>query len=33
MLTKFYLKDMIKKDKGIILNVSSSAAFMAGPYA
>ena len=31
MLTKFYLKDMIKKDKGIILNVSSSAAFMAGP--
>lgn len=31
MLTKFYLKDMIKKDKGRILNVSSSAAFMAGP--
>ena len=31
MLTKFYLKDMIKKDKGIILNVASSAAFMAGP--
>ena len=31
MLTKFYLKDMLKKDKGIILNVSSSAAFMAGP--
>ena len=31
MLCKFYLKDMIKKDKGIILNVSSSAAFMAGP--
>ena len=31
MLTKFYLKDMIKKDMGIILNVSSSAAFMAGP--
>ena len=31
MLTKFYLKDMIKKDSGIILNVASSAAFMAGP--
>ena len=31
MLCKFYLKDMIKKDKGIILNVASSAAFMAGP--
>ena len=31
MLCKFYLKDMIKKDKGIILNVSSSAAFMSGP--
>ena len=31
MLTKFYLKDMIKKDKGSILNVASAAAFMAGP--
>ena len=31
MLTKFYLKDMIKKDKGIILNVASAASFMAGP--
>lgn len=31
MLCKFYLKDMIKKDKGIILNVSSAAAFMSGP--
>lgn len=31
MLTKFYLKDMVKKDSGIILNVASSAAFMAGP--
>lgn len=31
MLCKFYLKDMIKKDRGIILNVSSSAAFMSGP--
>ena len=28
MLCKFYLKDMLKKDKGIILNVASSAAFM-----
>lgn len=32
VLTKLYLKDMIKKNKGYILNVSSSAAFMpAGP--
>lgn len=31
MLTKFYLKDMVKKDKGLILNVASSASFMAGP--
>lgn len=31
MLTKFYLKDMLKKDSGIILNVASSAAFMSGP--
>ena len=31
ILTKLYLKDMIKKDKGRILNVSSSAAFQAGP--
>ena len=31
MLTKFYLKDMVKKDRGIILNVASSASFMAGP--
>lgn len=31
MLTKFYLKDMVKKDKGMILNVASSAAFMPGP--
>ena len=31
LLTKFYLRDMIKKDKGMILNVASSAAFMAGP--
>lgn len=32
ILTKLYLKDMIKKNSGYILNVSSSAAFMpAGP--
>ncbi len=31
MLTKFYLKDMLKKDNGIILNVASSASFMSGP--
>lgn len=30
MLCKFYLKDMIKKDRGVILNVSSTA-FMSGP--
>lgn len=31
MLTKFYLKEMIKKDHGYILNVASSAAFFPGP--
>ena len=31
ILTKLYLKDMIKEDKGIILNVSSIAGFMPGP--
>ncbi len=31
ILTKLFLKDMIKKDKGYILNVCSSAGFMAGP--
>ncbi len=30
ILTKMFLKDMIKKDKGYILNVSSSAAFLPG---
>jgi len=30
-LTKLYLKDMIKKDSGRILNVASSAAFLSGP--
>ena len=32
ILTKLFLKDMFKKDKGYILNVSSSAGFFAGPY-
>lgn len=31
MLTKFFLKDMEKNDKGYILNVASSAAFQPGP--
>lgn len=31
ILTKLFLKDMIKKDNGYILNVCSSAGFMAGP--
>lgn len=31
ILTKLYLKDFVKRDSGIILNVASSAAFMAGP--
>lgn len=31
ILTKLYLKEMEKKDKGIILNVASSAAFFPGP--
>lgn len=30
-LTKLYLKDMVKKDSGRILNVASSAAFLPGP--
>lgn len=30
-LTKMFLKDFIKKDSGYILNVASSAAFLAGP--
>ena len=30
-LTKMFLSDFIKKDKGYILNVASSAGFMAGP--
>ena len=31
ILTKLFLKDFIKSDKGYILNVASSAAFMSGP--
>lgn len=30
-LTKLFLKDMVKKDKGYILNVSSIAGFLPGP--
>ncbi len=32
ILTKLFLKDMVKKDQGYILNVASSAGFMAGPH-
>ena len=31
ILTKLFLSDFIKRDKGYILNVASSAGFMAGP--
>ena len=31
ILTKLYLKDMVEKDKGHILNVASIAGFMPGP--
>lgn len=31
VLTKLYLKDFVKRDRGYILNVASSASFMAGP--
>ena len=31
ILTKLFLKEFVKKDKGYILNVCSSAGFMAGP--
>ena len=31
ILTKLFLKDMVKKNRGYILNVCSSAGFMAGP--
>ncbi len=32
ILTKLFLKDFMKKNKGRILNVASSAGFLAGPY-
>ena len=32
ILTKLFLQDFIKKDQGYILNVASSAGFMAGPH-
>lgn len=32
MLTKLFLKDMVERDHGFILNVASSAGFMAGPF-
>lgn len=31
ILTKLFVKDFVKKDKGYILNVASSAAFLPGP--
>ena len=31
ILTKLYIKEMVKKDKGRILNVASTAAFLPGP--
>ena len=31
ILTKLFLQDFVKKDKGYIMNVASSAGFMAGP--
>ncbi len=32
ILTKLFLEDFVKKDKGRILNIASSAGFLAGPY-
>jgi short-subunit dehydrogenase len=32
ILSKLFLADMVKKDKGRILNIASSAGFFAGPY-
>lgn len=32
ILTKLFLKDFVRKDKGYILNVASTAGFFAGPY-
>lgn len=32
ILTKLFLQGMVKKDKGRILNIASSAGFLSGPY-
>ena len=32
ILSKLFLKDMVKRNRGKILNVASSAGFFAGPY-
>ena len=32
ILTKHFLQDFVKKDKGRILNIASSAGFLSGPY-
>lgn len=32
ILTKFFVKEFVKKNAGILLNVASSAAFFSGPY-
>ena len=32
ILSKLFLQEMMKKDKGYIMNVASSAGFLAGPY-
>lgn len=32
ILTKLFLRDMVQRDHGYILNVASSAGFMAGPF-
>lgn len=32
ILTKLFLNDMIKRDSGYILNIASSAGFLAGPF-
>ena len=32
ILSKLFLQEMMKKDKGYIMNIASSAGFLAGPY-
>ena len=32
ILSKLFLQEMVKKDKGYIMNIASSAGFLAGPY-